>query len=72
MDPSLEPHRFFSFDAILIVWTTRTDNAATYMRQATTEVQEAYVSLTERRNVLDWLEGKIPDPEKIAPLVTGL
>ncbi|KAG9001585.1 accessory factor associated with RNA polymerase II [Tulasnella sp. JGI-2019a] len=67
MDPALEPHRFFPLDAILITWTTRHDNAATYMRQATTEVQ-AYVSLTERRTVLDWLEAKIPDPEKLASL----
>ena len=28
-----------------------------------------FVSVTERKGVVDWLEGKIVDSERIAPLV---
>ena len=28
-----------------------------------------FVSVTERKSVVDWLEGKIPEHEKIVPLV---
>lgn len=66
MDPTLEPHRFFALDVIVLAWVARNDNGAIYMRQATTTVQN-YVSLTERRSVVDWLEGKISDHERLAP-----
>jgi parafibromin len=28
-----------------------------------------FVSVTERKGVVDWLEGKVPDSDRIVPLV---
>ncbi|KAG9010221.1 accessory factor associated with RNA polymerase II [Tulasnella sp. 427] len=67
MDPSTDPAKFFALDAIALIWNTRSDPAAVYMRQATTEVV-IYVQLTDRRPVLDWLEGKIQNHDRLAPL----
>lgn len=70
MDPSADPSKFFALDAIALTWNTRTEPAAVYMRQATTEVV-IYVQLTDRRPVLDWLEGKIQNHDRLAPPSQG-
>ncbi|KAG8967273.1 accessory factor associated with RNA polymerase II [Tulasnella sp. 425] len=70
MDPSADPSKFFALDSIALTWNTRTEPAAVYMRQATTEVV-IYVQLTDRRPVLDWLEGKIQNHDRLAPLSQG-
>ncbi|KAG8933745.1 accessory factor associated with RNA polymerase II [Tulasnella sp. 419] len=66
MDPKSEPERFFSVDAIVLVWTVKDGTAADYMRQA--RDMPGFVSLTDRKAVVDWLEGKEVDSDKIAPL----
>lgn len=63
------PTEFFSLEALALCWQTRTDNAAVYMRQATTEKVVGYVTLTDRKAVIEWLEGKGPEVnDKILPL----
>ncbi len=71
MDPVAEPQRFFALETLVLCWVTRNESAATYMRQATTEVP-VYISLTERKGVIDWLDGKTGDHERIAPLPEGM
>ncbi|KAG8898699.1 accessory factor associated with RNA polymerase II [Tulasnella sp. 403] len=66
-DPHAEPQRFFALDALVLTWSTRNENAATYMRQATTSGVN-YVSLTDRKAVVDWLEGKVDVSDKVAPV----
>ena len=67
-DPSASPEDFHAIEALTLCWLTRTENAAMYMRQATTEKVAGYVLLTERKAVNDWLDGKLADHERIVPL----
>jgi len=53
-----------------LAWLLRDAPGAEYMKQAREcGLAVGFVSVTERKNVVDWLEGKIPDHEKIVSLV---
>jgi parafibromin len=68
-DPSSKPQDFFSIEAVYLAWLLRDAPGAEYMKQAREcGLAVGFVSVTERKNVVDWLEGKIPDHERIASL----
>ncbi|KAJ7784402.1 RNA polymerase II-associated protein [Mycena metata] len=64
------PDDFFSVEAVYLAWLLQSAPGAEYMKQARENgLAVGFVSVTERKNVVDWLEGKIADHERILPLV---
>jgi parafibromin len=67
---SAGPDDFFSVEAVYLAWLLQTAPGADYMKQARENgLAVGFVSVTERKNVVDWLEGRIHDHERILPLV---
>ncbi|KAJ7095751.1 RNA polymerase II-associated protein [Mycena belliarum] len=65
-----EPGDFFSVEAVYLAWLFKSAPGADYMKQARENgLAVGFVSVTERKNVVDWLEGRITDQERIVPLV---
>ncbi|RDB19338.1 Cell division control protein 73 [Hypsizygus marmoreus] len=63
------PSDFFSVEAIYLAWLLRDAPGAEYMKQARENgLAVGFVGVTERKSVVDWLEGRISDHERIAPL----
>jgi len=70
-DPSTNPTDFFTLDAVYLAWLHRDASGAEYMKQARENgLAVGFVSVTERKNLVDWLEGRLPELERIAPLVS--
>lgn len=68
-DPSSNPQDFFSLEAVYLAWLLRDASGAEYMKQARENgLAVGFVSVTERKSVVDWLEGRIADLERITPL----
>lgn len=68
-DPSTSPQDFFSVAAVYLAWLLRDASGADYMKQARENgLAVGFVSVTERKNVVDWLEERRSDLENIAPL----
>lgn len=69
-DPEANPDDFFSICAVYLAWANRDASGADYLRQARENGLGAggFVSVTERKSVVDWLEGKISHLENIVPL----
>ncbi|KAH9483530.1 Cell division control protein 73 [Psilocybe cubensis] len=62
---------FYSLDAVYVAWLLRQLNGAEYMKQAREHgLAVGFVSVTERKHVVDWLEGKASDNDRIAPLAS--
>ena len=61
-DPSASPQDFFSLEAVYLTWLLRQSSGAEYMKQAREHgLTVGFVSVTERKNVVDRLEGKTND-----------
>ncbi|KAJ7796140.1 RNA polymerase II-associated protein [Mycena olivaceomarginata] len=61
---------FFSVEAIYLAWLLQSAPGADYMKQARENgLAVGFVSVTERKNVVAWLEGKISENDRIVPLV---
>lgn len=61
---------FFSVEAIYLAWLLQSAPGADYMKQARENgLAVGFVSVTERKNVVGWLEGKISENDRIVPLV---
>jgi len=68
--PGTSSSDFFSLEAVYLAWLLKDAPGADYMKQARENgLAVGFVSVTERKGVVDWLEGKIVDSERIAPLV---
>ncbi|KAJ7781790.1 RNA polymerase II-associated protein [Mycena maculata] len=64
------PDDFFSVEAVYLAWLLQSAPGAEYMKQARENgLAVGFVSVTERKNVVEWLEGKVADQERIVPLV---
>lgn len=63
-----DPSDFVNLEALLVAWLARDASVADYMRQVREAGIAAFVSITERKGVVEWLEGKVADHERIAPL----
>jgi parafibromin len=60
---------FYALDAVYVAWLLRDAPGAEYMKQAREHgLAVGFVSVTERKQVVDWLEGKVQDSDRIAPL----
>ncbi|KZV68090.1 RNA polymerase II accessory factor [Peniophora sp. CONT] len=64
-DPEHQPDEFFTLEAVYLAWSLRDASGAEYMKQARDLV---FVGVTERKHVADWVDGKIPDFDRIVPL----
>ena len=60
---------FYTLEAVYLAWLLRDAPGAEYMKQARENgLVVGFVSVTERKTVVDWLEGKITEYERIVPL----
>ncbi|KAG6860504.1 hypothetical protein C0995_010490 [Termitomyces sp. Mi166 len=63
------PSDFFSLEAVYLAWLLRDAGGAEYMKQARENgLAVGFVSVTERKNVVDWLEGRSHGNPRILPL----
>ena len=68
-DPTSSPGDFFTLDAIYVTWLLRDASVTEYMKQARDNgLTVGLVSVTERKSVVDWLEGKATSHPNILPL----
>ena len=68
-DPTSSPGDFFTLDAIYVTWLLKDASVTEYMKQARDDgLAGGLVSVTERKSVVDWLEGKVPHHPNILPL----
>ena len=69
-DPSAQPDGFFMLEAVYLAWSLRDTPGGEYMRQAREHGLPAggFVSLTERKSIVDWLRRAIPTLDSIVPL----
>lgn len=69
-DPSTSSQDFFSLEAVYLAWSLKDASGAEYMKQARENgLTVGFVSVTERKGLVDWLEGKTSSHESIVPLV---
>ncbi|KAI0062129.1 RNA polymerase II accessory factor [Artomyces pyxidatus] len=67
-DPAVAPDGFFALEAVYLAWLLRDASGAEYMKQAREHgLAVGFVSVTERKGVVQWLEGKIPRLDSIVP-----
>jgi len=67
-------NEFYALEAVYLAWLLRNATSAEYMKQVRDNgVPTGFVSVTERKGVVDWLEGNVDDlPGRIAgALPTG-
>jgi len=70
VDPASNPQDFFSVEAVYLAWLLRDAPGAEYMKQARENgLAVGFVSVTERKGVVDWLEGSANDHGRIVPLI---
>ena len=68
-DPSTSPGDFFTLDAIYVTWLLKDASVTEYMKQARDNgLTGGLVSVTERKSVVDWLEGKLANHPSVVPL----
>ncbi|PFH53548.1 hypothetical protein AMATHDRAFT_137288 [Amanita thiersii Skay4041] len=64
------PQDFYTLEAVYLAWLLRDAPGAEYMKQTRENgLTVGFVSVTERKNVVGWLEGKISEYERIVPLL---
>lgn len=69
-DPSANPQDFFALEAVYLAWLLRDASGAEYMKQARENgLTVGFVSVTERKSVVDWLEGRRDDLDNIVALI---
>ena len=71
-DPGTAPNDFVTLESLLVAWLARDASVAEYMKQVREAGIGAFVSITERKGVVEWLEGKAADHERIVPLAGEL
>ena len=60
---------YHTLEAVYLAWLLRDAPGGEYMKQARENgLAVGFVSVTERKNVVDWLEGKVSEYERIVPL----
>ena len=62
----------YTLEAVYLAWLLRDAPGAEYMRQTRESgLTVGFVSVTERKSLVEWLEGKVADLERIRPLASG-
>ncbi|KAL0947747.1 hypothetical protein HGRIS_013827 [Hohenbuehelia grisea] len=70
-DPLSKPQDFYSIEAIYLAWHFQTASGAEYMRQARDSgLAVGFVGLTDRKTVVDWLEGGQTHSDRIVYLAS--
>lgn len=73
LDPNAAPNDFVTLESLLVAWLARDASVAEYMRQVREAGIGAFVSITERKGVVEWLESDVvTDHERIVPLAGEL
>lgn len=68
-NPSISPHDFYSLEAIYLAWHLRDVPGADYMKQTRESgLGVGFVSITERKAVVEWLEGADIVGERVVPI----
>ncbi|OJA11911.1 hypothetical protein AZE42_06132 [Rhizopogon vesiculosus] len=63
------PSDFFTIEAVYLAWLLRDAPVAEYMKQARENgLAVGFVSVTERKSIVEWLEGKINDLKRIVSI----
>ncbi|KAG1853489.1 RNA pol II accessory factor, Cdc73 family-domain-containing protein [Suillus subalutaceus] len=66
------PSDFFTLEAVYLAWLLRDAPAAEYMKQARDSgLAVGFVSVTERKSIVEWLEGKVNDLKRIVSLAAA-
>ncbi|KAF8551779.1 CDC73-domain-containing protein [Imleria badia] len=61
----------YTLEAVYLAWLLRDAPGAEYMRQARESgLTVGFVSVTERKSIVEWLEGKVADLQRIKPLTS--
>ncbi|KAG7088640.1 hypothetical protein E1B28_012612 [Marasmius oreades] len=69
---SASSHDTYSLAAIYLAWAHKNSPGAEYMKQAREAgLMTGFVSVTERKGVVDWLEGTVEDHDRLAPLASS-
>ena len=69
-DPASSPEDFFTLDAIYVTWLLKDASVTEYMKQARDNgLTGGLVNVTERKSVVDWLEGRVANHPSVVPLV---
>ena len=63
------PSDFFTLEAVYLAWLLRDAPVAEYMKQARENgLAVGFVSVTERKGIVEWLEGKVTDLKRLVPI----
>lgn len=69
-DPTLNPQDFYTLDACYLAWLLQEVPGSEYVKQVRENgVTASLVGILDRRPVVEWLEGKRPDDDRIASIV---
>ncbi|TDL18522.1 CDC73-domain-containing protein [Rickenella mellea] len=65
-DPSTNPGDFFTLEAVFLTWLLKDASGAEYMKQARESgLMVGFVSVTERKDLVEWLDGKSQNHPRI-------
>lgn len=67
-DPTSQPQDFYTLHAVYLAWFLRDAHGAEYLKQTREHgLAVGFISITDRKSVVDWLEGKVNELDNIAP-----
>ncbi|KLO15250.1 RNA polymerase II-associated protein [Schizopora paradoxa] len=67
-DPQANPSDFFGLDAVYLAWSLRDKSVGDYLPLVRENgLVVGFVSVTERKALVDWLEGKLSQHDRIVP-----
>jgi parafibromin len=68
-NPSSSPQDFFTLEAVYLAWHLKDAPGAEYMKQMRENgLMVGFVSITERKAVVEWLEGDQMVGERVVPI----
>lgn len=66
------PQDFYPLEAVYLAWSLQNVSGAEYMKHVRENgVTFGFISVTERKGVVDWLEGRAASHERIVPEASG-
>ncbi|KAI0085933.1 RNA pol II accessory factor, Cdc73 family-domain-containing protein [Irpex rosettiformis] len=69
-DPSANPQDFYTLHAVYLAWHLRDAHGAEYLKQTRENgLSVGFISITDRKSIVDWLEGRVNDLESIVPTI---
>lgn len=67
-NPQSNPTDFVGLDAVYLAWLLREKNGSDYLRLVRENgLVVGFVSVTERKALVDWLEGRLSQHDRIVP-----